>query len=312
MTTDSSRRQSFIYDNQEMLEAFNQNAVTRKKALYWLGFLEGALASGKIEQSEPDAIFEEAKSFAEFFQDPDALDFVNDFTSKCFSSNDDLFECLTDISTEKFQQLVSGTENSVTDQLNRFFGFCAGIICDGKVLPIEVVAIRNRLIDAPALAHDPLVKDLRASVLRALDDGHLSSNELAEIHEYLARLVGDGYADTGIANIGNVAALDDLIRDHTHVQFAQRTFVITGPLRLGTRTHVVGLIERAGGIFASAPSHKTDYVVVAISASSMWKTTHYGTKIEKAREIAAKGTGLAFLCETALEQALLVALGEIE
>lgn len=311
MATDASRKQVFIYDNEEMLEVFNQNAVNRKKALYWLGFLEGALASGTIETNEPNAIFEEAQSFANFFGDPDALDFIQDFNSKCFSSNEDMFDCIADISAEKFQQLIAHKRVSETDELNRFFGFCAGIICDGRVLATEAVAIRNRLIGSPVLGYDPSLKDLRSCVTRALSDGQLSQNELDEIREYLARLVGDGYADTGMSNIGSVAALDDLILDPARVNFIGRTFVITGPMRIGTRSQVVRLIEQAGGGYAGAPSRSTDYVVVAVSASAMWKTTHYGTKIERAREIAAKGASLAFLCESALEKALIDALGEV-
>jgi NAD-dependent DNA ligase len=311
MATEGQRRQNYLYSNSEMLEVFNRNALTRKKALYWLGFLEGALASGKIEVGEPLAIQKEAEAFSNFFGDPDAYDFVQDLNARCFSSNQDIYQSLSDMSAEKQRQLVENQSLTGNDELNRFFGFCAGIICDGVVLEPEAIAMRKRLKESDILSSDQSIAALRSCIMRAFGDNQLSQNELEEIREYIARLVGDGYNDTGISNIGNVAHLEGLIVDHALVQFIERTFCITGPMRFGTRTHVVNMIESAGGRFVSAPTRSTDYVVVAVNASTMWKTTHYGTKIERAREIAAKGAPLSFLCETALERALIETLGTI-
>jgi hypothetical protein len=300
----SQRKSNFIYDNIELIEAFNKSQVSRKKALYWLGFLEGAMSSGKIEKNEPVAIINEAKAFADFFGDPDAIDFIEDFNARCFSSPDDIFQCISDMADEKFNQLLSLEHASETDELNRFLGFCAGIICDGEVLEKEALAIRKRFVSNPILYNEPSLQDIRDATLRALSDGVLDANESAEIGEFIGRLVGDGYAETGIANIGQVSCIDGLILDPNQVTLFGKTFVITGPMRLGTRSYVVRLIEQAGGFFSSAPSKKVDYIVVAVSASTMWKTTHYGTKIERARKLISSGAQISFLCESALEGAL--------
>jgi NAD-dependent DNA ligase len=308
MVTYGQRRQNLIYDNSEFIEIVNQTQVGRKKAFYWLGFLEGALSSGRIEHGEPVAVAKEAEEFARFFDDPDARDFVADFNARCFSSAHDVFDCLTDMHSEKLSQVTADGSISYTDEVNQFLGFCAGIICDGKVLPEEALAIKDRLLHSEVLQNEPAVKDLRNCVLRTLADGLLSANELVEIQEFLARLVGDGYCDTGMANIGQVSTLEGLIVDPESVVFRGRTFVITGPMRMGTRSHVVRLIEKVGGSFATTPSKAVDYVVVAVNASTMWKTTHYGTKIERARMLISKGSSLNFLCESALEAALETAL----
>jgi hypothetical protein len=82
-------------------------------------------------------------------------------------------------------------------------------------------------------------------------------------------------------------------------------FVLTGPMSMGPRSFIVSEIESAGGFCGSSTTKKTDYVVISSTASRHWRTTHFGTKIEKARKLIEEGQKLRFLSEITLEKAIL-------
>lgn len=304
MLTEAKWKGILFYDDEDAMARVHAQPIARKKELYWLGFLEGAVASGRIESGEPAAILAESKRFTEFFDDPDANDLTADICSGCFESADDMLASIRDIIEER--RLRRGARYFTdVDELNLFMGFCAGIVCDGIVLESEVRAIRERMHASAALMAAPFT-GLRTAVDRALHDGVVTAEESAEIQEWLARLVGDGYADTGIANIGNVANLHDPISDPGSIAFDQRRFVLTGPMRMGTRSFIVRQIEAAGGIYDSNVSRHTDYVIIASTASKTWLTTHFGTKINRAKELIDQGHGVRFVYEGAFETALQV------
>jgi NAD-dependent DNA ligase len=80
--------------------------------------------------------------------------------------------------------------------------------------------------------------------------------------------------------------------------------VLTGPMRMGTRDFIIAEIEGCGGEVGKTTTRKTDYVVVSSTASKNWRTTHFGTKIERAKELIVEGYKLRFVTETALEAAI--------
>lgn len=289
---------------EERHNAFNKSANTRKRVVYWIGFLDGALSSHRIEEGEEDAILAEAGKFAEFFNDPDASDLADDIRAKCFSSETDLVDQLKQVIDDKRAELGSGLTSVETDEMNEFLGFCAGIICDGRVLEVEVRAILQRFKSSHILMNASPFSPLKAAVETAMDDDILTDNEAEEIQEWIAQLVGDGFMDTGIPNIGSVAKLDEPITDPNEIAIVGSVFVLTGPMRMGPRSFIMSEIESVGGICASRTTKKTDFVVISSTASRHWRTTHFGTKIERARELIEEGQKLRFVSEVTLENVI--------
>jgi NAD-dependent DNA ligase len=190
------------------------------------------------------------------------------------------------------------------DYLNEFLGFCGGVICDGLLLPKEAEAIHQRFLDQPALANAATLELLRNALAEALADNVLTENELRNVHSWLARLVGDGFSDTGLPNLGNVSNIASDASHNTPIEFAGRRFVLTGKMRIGERAEIANMIEAAGGTFDDRPTRKTDYVVVSTEASVLWRTTHFGTKLEKAKKLLDQGYPLRVVSETMLEAGL--------
>nr|WP_322866324.1 BRCT domain-containing protein [Aquicoccus sp. G2-2]MEA1113612.1 BRCT domain-containing protein [Aquicoccus sp. G2-2] len=289
---------------EERHNAFNKSANSRKRVVYWIGFLDGALSSQRIEEGEEDALLAEAGKFAEFFNDPDASDLVEDIRAKCFSSEGDLMDQLKQVIADKRAELGFGAASAETDEMNEFLGFCAGIICDGKILESEARAIFRRFRDSAILMHAAPFATLKAAVEAAMDDDVLTENEAEEIQQWIAQLVGDGFIDTGIPNIGTVAKLDEPITVPDEIVLEGSVFVLTGPMRMGPRSFIISEIESVGGSCVPRTTKKTDYVVISSTASRHWRTTHFGTKIERAKELIEEGQKLRFVSEVALEKAI--------
>lgn len=246
----------------------------------------------------------EAGKFSEFFSDPDASDLAEDILAKCFSSEEDMMGQLKQVIEDKRVELGSGSTSIETDEMNEFLGFCAGVICDGKVLETEVRGILRRFKSSTILMQAAPFATLAAAVEAAMDDDVLTDDEAEEIQEWIAQLVGDGFVDTGIPNIGTVAKLDEPITDPSEIALEGSVFVLTGPMRMGPRSFIISEIESAGGICAPRTTKKTDYVVISSTASRHWRTTHFGSKIERARELIEEGQTLRFVSEVALGKAI--------
>ena len=290
----------------EDIDRIQKGANDRKREVYWIGFLEGALSSHAIEPGEEAAILAEAEKFAEFFEDPDASDLAEDIRARCFSGQNDLMAALEDVIADKRDEVQAAAPYSERDEVNEFLGFCAGIVCDGLILPDEADAILTRIRSSDTLTSSPVYRDLWRATEAAMADRVLSADEAEEIRQWIALLVGDGYVDTGVPNIGNTAQLDEPISDSALIEFKGKCFVLTGPMRMGTRSFIIQEIERCGGEVGKTVVRRTDYVVVSSTASKNWRTTHFGTKIERAKELIVEGYKLRFVAEHALEKAVMM------
>jgi NAD-dependent DNA ligase len=286
------------------VDQLQKGANDRKREVYWIGFLQGALSSNRIESGEEDAILAEADKFVEFFEDPDAADLAEDIRARCFSGQNDFMTALENVIKEKRGEIQAAAPYSERDEVNEFLGFCAGIVCDGLILKAEAEAMLSRFHDSMVLSSSVVFRDLWRALEAALADKILTEEESKEVRAWIALLVGDGYVDTGIPNIGNTAELDEPIRDVAQIKLKGACVVLTGPMRMGTRDFIISEIEGCGGEVGKTTTRKTDYVVVSSTASKNWRTTHFGTKIERAKELIVEGYKLRFVTEAALEAAI--------
>ncbi len=286
------------------VDQLQKGANDRKREVYWIGFLQGALSSNRIESGEEDAILAEADKFVEFFEDPDASDLAEDIRARCFSGQNDFMNALENVIKEKRGEIQAAAPYSERDEINEFLGFCAGIVCDGLILKAEAEAMLSRFHDSMVLSSSVVFRDLWRALEAALADKILTEEESEEVRAWIALLVGDGYVDTGIPNIGNTAELDEPIRDAAQIALKGACVVLTGPMRMGTRDFIIAEIEGCGGEVGKTTTRKTDYVVVSSTASKNWRTTHFGTKIERAKELIVEGYKLRFVTEAALEAAI--------
>lgn len=295
-------------DGQVIYDAYNRTRNARKRVVYWIGFLEGTLSSKRVEQGEREAIAAEAAAFAAFFNDPDANDLFEDLMADCFDGEGDLMEQIRQVVAVRRASLCAAAPYSETDTLNEFLGFCAGIVCDGLVLKAEAQAILDRVQSDNVLQTAPAFANLRRALEAALADHVLTEEESEDLRQWIAKLVGDGFIDTGLPNIGVAAQLGEPITDPRQVRLYGASFCLTGPMSMGPRSFIMSEIARCGGRASNgSPGRATDYVVVSLEASRHWKTTHFGTKIERAKVLVEEGYPLQFVSEVALAEAIQLA-----
>ncbi|WP_417523462.1 DUF4011 domain-containing protein [Marinovum sp.] len=285
-------------------DCFNRTATTRKRGFYWLGFLEGIAASDAIEDGEYEGLIAEAREIDAFFGDAGESRITDMLTEALEDSGGDLMTAIS-IQCEALRETLDDPAHAAEkDIINTFLGFCAGIICDGRITSGEARKIYARFHSDPALAKAPIFVHLRWAVDEALADAVLDEEEAEEIREWIAELVTDGHADTGVANIGGALSPTDPITDAGAIDLEGKTFVLTGKMSMGPRSLIGNEIARRGGILKNTVSDETHYVVVSNTASRHWKTTHYGTKIEAALRKIEAGHAMRFVAEHALASAL--------
>ena len=283
---------------------FNRTATTRKRGFYWLGFLEGVAASDGIEEGEFEALVAEAREVDDFFGDAGGSRVTDMLAEALEDAGGDLMTAIS-IQCEALRDSLDDPEHAAEkDVINTFLGFCAGIICDGRITSREARKIHARFHSDPTLAEAPIFAHLRWAVEKALADAALDEEEAEEIREGIAELVTDGHADTGVASIGGVLSPTDPITDAGDVAIEGKVFVLTGKMSMGPRSLIGEEIARRGGTLKDTVTDETDYVVVSSTASRHWKTTHYGTKIEAALKKIEAGHAMRFVAEHALASAL--------
>lgn len=285
-------------------DCFNRTATTRKRGFYWLGFLEGVAASDAIEEGESEALVAEAREIDAFFGDAGESRVTDMLAEALEDAGGDLMTAIS-IQCEALRDSLDDPGHAAEkDIINTFLGFCAGIICDGRITSREARKIHARFHSDPTLAEAPIFAHLRWAVDKALADAVLDEEEAEEIREWIAELVTDGHADTGVANIGGVLAPTDPITDSNAIEIEGKVFVLTGKMSMGPRSLIGEEISRRGGTLKDTVTDETDYVVVSRNASRHWKTTHYGTKIEAALKKIEAGHAMRFVAEHALASAL--------
>nr|WP_246237353.1 AAA domain-containing protein [Halovulum dunhuangense] len=285
-------------------DCFNRTATTRKRGFYWLGFLEGVAASDGIEEGESEALVAEAREIDAFFGDAGESRVTDMLAEALDDADGDLMTAIS-IQCDALRETLDDPEHAAEkDIINTFLGFCAGIICDGRITSGEARKIHARFHSDPALAEAPIFADLRWAVDAALADAILDEEEAEEIREWIAALVTDGHADTGVANIGGVLSPTVPITDAGAIDLEGKVFVLTGKMSMGPRSLIGDEIARRGGTLKNTVTDETDYVVVSNTASRHWKTTHYGIKIEAALKKIEAGHAMRFVAEHALARAL--------
>lgn len=274
----------------------------RRRALYWVGFLDGAKTSRRVRVKEVDAIAREAEAFQRFFRDPSAKLVAEAATRAHLADEKRPVDQVNDLVVAMRGPLYVGGALSVADRIDEFLGFCAGIIADGKVHEAEALAIKRRFELDPELAQSAKVAKIYRVVADALMDGNLDDDEQRDIRKWIVRLAGDGYA--AAVSQALPPHLPEMIADQRAIVFEDRVFVVAGVLGVGPGYEIASMLGALGGELADEVSHETDFLIVAHDAARDWLAGRIASEIDAARRLIANGAGLKFVSEQEFEAAL--------
>jgi NAD-dependent DNA ligase len=283
------------------LSIINAKPNRRKSELYWIGFLSGLLASGRLETNERFPLIAEAEHFFNCLADLDAYELVQDLGCTDAYSNDEIFDLIEQIVEVRSKSLG---ELKIRDKTNFFLGQCAGVVCDESVLTPEA---RKILATAKALSlesKDPRILEFARLLDASLKDSVIDQDEELEIVRWIQRFVGDAANDTGLPTAESSAELPFASVEAASVNLDGTSFVLTGAFRRGPRGQIEKELVAKGATLSRNVTMNVRYIVVASKNSRDWKYHQYGEKIELALKYRDEGTGLEFLTEALLDDLL--------
>jgi len=259
------------------LGRIHQRNNDKKYFCHLTGFLEGVAASGYLEVGEIEPLVAECEEFVRRVSDGDANDIVQDFDAELLE-----YDTVYAFAESRSQDIDPTCEKS---SLNRFLGFCRGVVCDGKIGTREAHAVVQRISESPELASTVGVHNILVSCLDALADGVVSPEESLDICNAISGVVGESYGDTGIAGSFGVAAFSEARLGRLEECFVEKTVVLTGNFRTNPRSILEAQLAELGAVIARHVAGNTDYLIVGGEASRDWIEMNRGTKMRKAQEL---------------------------
>jgi NAD-dependent DNA ligase len=224
--------------------------------------------------------------------DGDANDIVQDFDAEILE-----YDTIVSCAENRVQDIDPDCEKSA---VNRFLGFCRGVVCDGKIGAREASTIIQRISDQPKLREIIGVQQILVTCLDALADGIVSPEESLEICSAISEVVGDSYGDTGIAGSFGVATFSESRLDNLEEDFIGKVVVLTGSFRTSPRTLLEMRLMELGAEVAKQVSGNTDYLIIGGEASRDWIEMNRGTKMRKAQQLRVHSSQPAFVSESQL------------
>ncbi len=193
------------------------------------------------------------------------------------------------------------------EKISELLELCQGIVEDNLLGPEDLDRLTDWLADnAPAVKHallDDFANRINTFCNNHWDCGQdpFAPENCSKLLPVVAGLVGF----TGVCDYNDYSASLMLNDPGGAIPIHGTVFCPTGHFASGSRSSwLIPRIRRLGGLIASFPSGKTDYVVVGAMASPSWKFRTFGRKIEKAMDLRAKGYDLLIISEATLLTAL--------
>jgi len=283
------------------LDTIHSEKNFNKAQCYWLGFLKGVAVSEGITNSELEPLIIHSHEFLSNFHDDDANELLCDLEQVWPDVSEEaegIVENILDIRLREIH-LTSGYNS-----LNMFYGYLKGIACDGKISEKELRELLFFLNEFPDLTKNPKIYDIMDKTKQVISDSVVDEEESSEICDWIARLVGDSFADTGITGSTDSGLGTELRHNLSIEEIKNKIIVITGTFKNYTRPEIKNLLEYHKVEVSKSVSRKTDFIIIAAEASKYWATPNAGTKLLKAEELRAKNGTPELVSERALERIL--------
>ncbi|MBV1877037.1 MAG: BRCT domain-containing protein [Pseudomonadales bacterium] len=188
----------------------------------------------------------------------------------------------------------SKTAIQIQDRLiDELIGICRGVIADGVVDEKEAIFIGQWISNHREIADRWPVNILYARLTEMLRDGVLSGDEQVELLATLREITGD----SALFQEHNRSTSLPLDHPGPEVQFAGKSFCLTGKFVFGSTLDCEEIVAELGGLLCEQPEADTDYLVIGEICSPEWEHTTFGRSIELAVELKEKGSAIAIISE---------------
>jgi NAD-dependent DNA ligase len=198
-------------------------------------------------------------------------------------------------------QELTGFYDLGTHAIQRLHGILHGVLADGTVSEAELRAVRAWLEDHEDIRQYWPLAEIETVLIKALLDGKLTQDELAEATAFFASFTGIKIA---VKPEWSVRTVKGICATAPDIQFVGQRFCITGRSEKAERVDIENTIIKKGGRCDSNVNEDTDYVIVCGGGSKCWAYAGYGRKIEAAMELRRNGIPIVLAHERDLWDAL--------
>ena len=188
----------------------------------------------------------------------------------------------------------SRRELEVQDRLiDELIGICRGVIADDNVDEREAIFLGQWIENHRDIANRWPVNVLYARITEMLKDGVLSKDEQGELLRTLQELTGE----SSTYQEPNRSTTLPINRPAPDIEFAGKTFCLTGQFVFGSKIECEETVAELGGMVDQAPTQDTDYLVIGEVCSPEWEHTSFGKSIEVAVKMQSQGHDIKILSE---------------
>jgi NAD-dependent DNA ligase len=173
-------------------------------------------------------------------------------------------------------------------------GICSGLMADGELNDREINFLHTWLLEHHEMASSWPGEVVYTRTSEVLKDGVISDEERENLVSTLNQLLGGSFIDDGAVPSGATTLPVD---ETVSVQIGGQSFCFTGKFLFGTRSACERAVIARGGIALGAVTRDLSYLVIGELSSREWKYSSFGTKIDRAVELRANGSGIQIVGE---------------
>lgn len=178
--------------------------------------------------------------------------------------------------------------------INELIGLCKGVISDGFVDSKEVDFLKSWLDHHQAVARTWPANVLSERIERILSDGVADEIERTDLSLLISRLTG---VRPGVADAEQLATRLPVDDPAPNVEFAGKTFHLTGNFILGPKSLCEARIQDNGGVCHPEPREDTDYLIIGALGSEEWAYGPFGREIESVMNYRDAGAATVIVSE---------------
>lgn len=171
-------------------------------------------------------------------------------------------------------------------------GMVRGVLADERLGISELQALQD-FVNSNALDQNPLAERLVDQIFRIEQPRDSSDEDRQSVAESLLLLCGENPTGGEIKPTAEAPFSDPV----PEIIFGDRSFLLTGKFKFGTRTDCKMAIEGEGGIVAKRVTKTLDYLIVGSYATESWVHDTAGNKILQAVKYVDQGVDIKIIRE---------------
>jgi len=197
-------------------------------------------------------------------------------------------------------KLISNSEydDFISLDIQRLHGILGGIAADGKILPKELIGLRDWITEHEHLKTCWPYDEIDSIITSVMKDKAIDANEhkllLFWFSEFIQRADERVVASPPIKINDTITGL---CATTPEIKFKDSLFCLTGESSKYIRSDFVKVILKLKGKYTEHINKSVNYLIVGAEGNPCWQYSCYGRKVEKAVEFRKAGSKLLIVHE---------------